>query len=320
MINPLIVEGHIHGGLAQGLGPALLEHCAYDAGGQPVAGSFMDYAIARADDLPDVRDGVRREPAVHAQSARRQGLRRGRLDRHARGAGERRARRAGRARRHRPRNATDAGAGMAEDTGRRGKSNLRGSIPRQGNSGTRSNVLRNSERAPVVEAMAFLQNIAWLWSYVRKYKYLIVIAIFIPAHSVLTDVLASGNFTFGEQEGSGKSAAPGDRFPGKSEKKALGQRSVSSSVTARRASSRSNVSYALDIGTAAYLNRERAVADFLATVVGAAHEALESMTIAEARENREKIEAFIVGATKDAQKQTGRTIKRITILKIVAAR
>jgi aerobic carbon-monoxide dehydrogenase large subunit len=52
VINPMIVEGQIHGGLAQGLGQALLERCAYDGSGQLVAGSFMDYAIARADDLP----------------------------------------------------------------------------------------------------------------------------------------------------------------------------------------------------------------------------------------------------------------------------
>ena len=52
VINPMIVEGQIHGGLAQGIGQALLERCAYDGGGQLVSGSFMDYAVARADDLP----------------------------------------------------------------------------------------------------------------------------------------------------------------------------------------------------------------------------------------------------------------------------
>src|SRR6266478_5364272 len=52
VINPMIVEAQIHGGLAQGLGQALLEQCIYDGGGQPVCGSFMDYALARADDLP----------------------------------------------------------------------------------------------------------------------------------------------------------------------------------------------------------------------------------------------------------------------------
>jgi aerobic carbon-monoxide dehydrogenase large subunit len=53
VINPMIVEGQIHGGVAQGAGQALVEHCAYDAAdGQLVSGSFMDYAIPRADDLP----------------------------------------------------------------------------------------------------------------------------------------------------------------------------------------------------------------------------------------------------------------------------
>jgi aerobic carbon-monoxide dehydrogenase large subunit len=48
----MIVHGQIHGGIAQGVGQALLECATYDAGGQLVTGSFMDYGIARADDLP----------------------------------------------------------------------------------------------------------------------------------------------------------------------------------------------------------------------------------------------------------------------------
>jgi carbon-monoxide dehydrogenase large subunit len=53
VINPMIVEGQIHGGVAQGLGQALAEHCVYDpAGGQLLSGSFMDYALPRAGDLP----------------------------------------------------------------------------------------------------------------------------------------------------------------------------------------------------------------------------------------------------------------------------
>jgi carbon-monoxide dehydrogenase large subunit len=52
-INPLIVHGQMHGGAAQGLGQALMEHVVFEAAsGQPLAGSFMDYAIPRADDLP----------------------------------------------------------------------------------------------------------------------------------------------------------------------------------------------------------------------------------------------------------------------------
>jgi aerobic carbon-monoxide dehydrogenase large subunit len=52
-VNPLIIHGQTHGGIAQGVGQALLEHCFYDASnGQPLAGSFMDYALPRADMLP----------------------------------------------------------------------------------------------------------------------------------------------------------------------------------------------------------------------------------------------------------------------------
>ena len=52
LINPLIVEGQIHGGLAQGIGQALVEEVVYDADGQPLTGSLMDYAIPRASDFP----------------------------------------------------------------------------------------------------------------------------------------------------------------------------------------------------------------------------------------------------------------------------
>ncbi len=52
IINPMIVEGQVQGGLAQGIGQALLEHCVYGADGQLLTGSFMDYAMPRADDLP----------------------------------------------------------------------------------------------------------------------------------------------------------------------------------------------------------------------------------------------------------------------------
>jgi carbon-monoxide dehydrogenase large subunit len=52
-INPLIVHGQTHGGIAHGVGQAMWEHCAIDPGsGQPLAGSFMDYAMPRADGLP----------------------------------------------------------------------------------------------------------------------------------------------------------------------------------------------------------------------------------------------------------------------------
>ena len=52
VINPMIVHGQVHGGVAQGLGQTLLEAIAYDAGGQLLTGSFMDYAMPRAADQP----------------------------------------------------------------------------------------------------------------------------------------------------------------------------------------------------------------------------------------------------------------------------
>ncbi len=52
IVNPMIVEGQVQGGLAQGIGQALLENCAYDEHGQLLSGSFMDYAMPRADNLP----------------------------------------------------------------------------------------------------------------------------------------------------------------------------------------------------------------------------------------------------------------------------
>ena len=53
ILNPLLVAGQVHGGVAQGIGQALCEHAAYDeASGQLIAGSFMDYTLPRADDLP----------------------------------------------------------------------------------------------------------------------------------------------------------------------------------------------------------------------------------------------------------------------------
>jgi carbon-monoxide dehydrogenase large subunit len=52
MVNPLLVKGQIHGGVVQGLGQALFENLVYDDEGQVIAGSFMDYAMPRADDMP----------------------------------------------------------------------------------------------------------------------------------------------------------------------------------------------------------------------------------------------------------------------------
>jgi len=55
MINPMVVEGQIQGGVAQGLGGLLLEHMYYNEDGQPLTGSFMNYLLPTALDVPDVR-------------------------------------------------------------------------------------------------------------------------------------------------------------------------------------------------------------------------------------------------------------------------
>lgn len=67
VINPMIVEGQVHGGLAQGIGQALLEHGVYDGDtGQLLSGSYMDYAMPRADDLPSFTvETVKGTPCTH---------------------------------------------------------------------------------------------------------------------------------------------------------------------------------------------------------------------------------------------------------------
>jgi len=65
VINPMIVEGQIHGGLAQGIGQALLEACVYDEDGQLVTGSYMDYCMPRADNLPDFKAATTETLCAH---------------------------------------------------------------------------------------------------------------------------------------------------------------------------------------------------------------------------------------------------------------
>jgi carbon-monoxide dehydrogenase large subunit len=57
VMNPLIAHGQVHGGIGQGIGQALVESTVYDANGQLLTGSFMDYAMPRADDMPDFEGG-----------------------------------------------------------------------------------------------------------------------------------------------------------------------------------------------------------------------------------------------------------------------
>ncbi len=65
VLNAMIVEGQLHGALAQGLGQALMEQIFYDDNGQLVTGSFQDYAMPRAADMPpDIRDALLCVPAT----------------------------------------------------------------------------------------------------------------------------------------------------------------------------------------------------------------------------------------------------------------
>jgi len=66
VINPMVVEGQVHGGIAQGVGQALLENCVYDMeSGQLLTGSYMDYCMPRADDLPSFRVGMTQTACTH---------------------------------------------------------------------------------------------------------------------------------------------------------------------------------------------------------------------------------------------------------------
>ena len=66
LVNPMIVAGQVQGGVAQGLGQAMMEGCAYDPeSGQLLTGSFMDYAMPRASDIPDVKLSNTVTPCTH---------------------------------------------------------------------------------------------------------------------------------------------------------------------------------------------------------------------------------------------------------------
>ncbi len=66
VINPMVVEGQVHGGIAQGVGQAMLEAAIYDdASGQLLTGSYMDYCMPRADNLPSFRVGMTQTACTH---------------------------------------------------------------------------------------------------------------------------------------------------------------------------------------------------------------------------------------------------------------
>jgi len=64
IVNPMLVAGQLHGGVAQGIGQVFMEHVSYDADGQPITGSFMDYALPRAEDIPLMEIGDHPVPAT----------------------------------------------------------------------------------------------------------------------------------------------------------------------------------------------------------------------------------------------------------------
>ena len=65
VVNPMIVDGQVHGGLAQGIGQALLEGAVYDESGQLTTGTYLDYAMPRADDLPSFEVDRNVTPCPH---------------------------------------------------------------------------------------------------------------------------------------------------------------------------------------------------------------------------------------------------------------
>jgi len=65
LINPMIVEGQVHGGLAQGIGQALTEACIYDQAGQLISASYMDYCMPKADALPSFEVSTTETPCTH---------------------------------------------------------------------------------------------------------------------------------------------------------------------------------------------------------------------------------------------------------------
>jgi carbon-monoxide dehydrogenase large subunit len=64
VINPMIVEGQVHGGIAQGIGQALMEGAHYDKDGQLVTASYMDYTMPRADNFPSFQIGMTNTPCT----------------------------------------------------------------------------------------------------------------------------------------------------------------------------------------------------------------------------------------------------------------
>jgi len=54
LMNPMLAEGQVHGGVAQGIGQAMIEHVVFSEDGQLLSGTFMDYGMPRADNVPSI--------------------------------------------------------------------------------------------------------------------------------------------------------------------------------------------------------------------------------------------------------------------------
>ncbi len=115
IVNPMIVDGQVHGGLAQGIGQALLRGVPLRPRQRPAPHRLLHGLLHAARRQSAVLHGGDARHAVHAQSARRQGLRRGRRDRRAGRGDERRTRRAGALGRQPSRHAGNAGKSLAGD-------------------------------------------------------------------------------------------------------------------------------------------------------------------------------------------------------------
>ena len=118
LVNPMLVEGQAHGGIAQGIGQALMESVVYDEDGQLLTGSYMDYALPRASDLPGL--GFESHPVpARTNPLGRQRLRRGRMRRLAAGGDERGGRCAVGIRHHAYRHAGDTACGSGRRSRKR---------------------------------------------------------------------------------------------------------------------------------------------------------------------------------------------------------
>ena len=127
-INPMLIEGQIHGGIAHAIGQALYEQVVYDDDGQLVTGTFVDYALPTAAELPSFHDRPHRD-ALAGQLAGRQGGGRGGHDRRDPGRHGCRARRDRATRCGLDRHAADADAGLGGAARRRATADRAGRCP-----------------------------------------------------------------------------------------------------------------------------------------------------------------------------------------------